>query len=238
MRNNWFRFKQFTVVQALSAMKVSTDACIQGAWSAANLDLAAGARVLDIGCGTGLLSLMLAQSAPNCIFDAIDTEASAIKEATENFSGSPWPDRLTAIHCSVQAYRPDKRYDCIICNPPFFHQHLQATEATRNKARHDIELNKNTLAQLSKNLLQKNGMVSVMYPAHEWEAWIQAATAADLHLMRRLDIFPSSKKSANRIVGIFSTASVTSIRYDELIIRDEQNQYSDAYKRMMYPYYL
>eukprot|EP01136_Pigoraptor_vietnamica_P012822 Opistho-1_new@53158 len=117
MSNHYFQFKQFTIHQDKCAMKVSTDACIQGAWTPIANDVV---HVLDIGTGTGLLSLMLAQRNSNIHIDAIELDADAARQAQENISASPWADRVDVMQGDVTAYQFAKQYDMVICNPPFF----------------------------------------------------------------------------------------------------------------------
>ena len=240
MANTWFKFKQFTVVQQRSAMKVSTDACIQGAWTARFINKQNGSDmdILDIGTGTGLLSLMLAQETSPKSIDAIDTDADAAEEAGFNFATSPWQHRLNISHTALQAYTTGKQYDYIICNPPFFHNQLHANGAARNTARHDISLSKKELARYASALLKKTGFISVMFPASEWDEWLTVALGEGLAVNTCLYIFPHAGKPANRIVGIFSSTPPLAQQLQELIIRDEPDQYSIAFKALMQPYYL
>src|SRR6218665_3507359 len=151
-------------------MKVSTDACIQGARAAA-WPLPEPARILDIGTGTGLLSLMLVQRYPGSHIDAVELNPDAFMQAERNFRISPWHTNLHANQGSLQDYArrdsPD-RYGFIICNPPFFHNHLQAQQQARNDARHSIALSKEELAETVSFLLREQGVFCVMYPQTEW----------------------------------------------------------------------
>ncbi|MGI9526697.1 MAG: tRNA1(Val) (adenine(37)-N6)-methyltransferase, partial [Weeksellaceae bacterium] len=110
-----FKFKQFNVEQKLSAAKVGTDGVLLGAW--VNLD-PTPSKILDIGTGTGLIALMLAQRSPLSYITALDIDKDAIVEASLNFENSPWPDRLNAVHTSLQAYNTEEKFDLIISNPP------------------------------------------------------------------------------------------------------------------------
>lgn len=119
MPNNWFRFKQFTIQQEDAAMKVGTDGVLLGAWASVPEP---GSRVLDVGTGTGLIALMIAQRAGDVRVDALEIDASSASQANENFQNSPWKERLNCVHSSFQDYASqcDLPYDLIICNPPFF----------------------------------------------------------------------------------------------------------------------
>ena len=118
--NSWFQFKQFTVHQDKCAMKVCTDACLFGAWVANKLvqNKITAKNILDIGCGTGLLSLMLAQKT-NAVIDSVEIDASAFDQAKQNISLSSWKEKIQLYHNSINNFEPLTRYDFIICNPPF-----------------------------------------------------------------------------------------------------------------------
>lgn len=224
----------------MNAMKVSTDACIQGAWTAEFIRNQGkeGIEILDIGTGTGLLSLMLVQELVQIAIDGIDTEKAAVMEAGINFANSPWKQQLHAKHASLQNYQPGKLYDYIICNPPFFHKQLQATGASRNTARHDILLSKSDLAYYASQLLKTSGYLSVLFPCSEWEGWLATANAEGLNLYSQLLVFPRSNKPANRIIGIFSKTSGNNTLSNDLVIRENDNQYTAAFIQLMQPYYL
>ncbi len=244
MRNSWFRFKEFTIIQEHSAMKVSTDACIQGAWAASLIqsrfqrNSTEETHLLDIGTGTGLLSLMLAQILANCKIDAIEAEPTAAQEAAYNFEASKWSDALSVQQTTLQQFETDKQYDFIICNPPFFHKHLQAPDIARNKARHDIGLSKEELAFHAHRLLADGGLLCVMYPATEWDAWLKAAAGKGFKRVAQLDIVPASNKPANRVVAFFSLQKNITPTQEILHIRDAENSYTKAFQEMMQPYYL
>jgi tRNA1Val (adenine37-N6)-methyltransferase len=145
MANSYFDFKQFRIEQGNCGMKVSTDACIQGAWT----PVPHGAcRILDAGAGTGLLSLMLAQRAPEVMIDALEIDEAAAIQAGENISASAFADRIHIHHQDVRSFQPEDQYDLIICNPPFFINSLNSPEAARNLARHNHTLQQKDLLDL------------------------------------------------------------------------------------------
>ena len=131
MSNTYFQFKQFTIHQDKCAMKVCTDACMLGAWTAGKLGGSGINNILDIGCGTGLLSLMLSQKI-NASIDAVEIDADAAKQAGENISASPWAANIRVIHTSLQEFMPKKKYDLIICNPPFYENDLRSEHENKN----------------------------------------------------------------------------------------------------------
>jgi tRNA1Val (adenine37-N6)-methyltransferase len=244
MANNWFQFKQFRIAQDQCAMKVSTDACIQGAWAAeAFRRQAGGGDVLDIGTGTGLLSLMLAQHMPASRFDGIEIDTAACNQACSNFAGAPWKDRLRAVQTSLQEYTAAqvKRalYQFIICNPPFFHNQLQAEERSRNLARHGIIMGKEELAFSVSKLLLPGGMFCVMYPSAEWPEWHEAAGAHNLHLRNLLNIQPKPASPPNRRIGIYSgTNNGQPAISEDLVIYSAPGIYTPEFSRLLAPYYL
>ena len=136
MSNTYFNFKQFSVKQDKCAMKIGTDGVLLGAWT----DVGSASTILDIGTGTGLLALMLAQRSPAYIF-AIECEYGAIQQAGENFTKSKWKDRLTLFSLSLQEHLlSGKQYDLVVSNPPFFENSLKSPMESRNFARHTVSL--------------------------------------------------------------------------------------------------
>lgn len=240
MPNSWFQFKQFRVQQDRCAMKVSTDACIQGAWAAIQFPGKASQRVLDIGTGTGLLSLMLAQTLPDAHIDAIELNMEACAQAAGNFALSPWADRLkatpTALADFIEVATPS--YDLIICNPPFFHNQLQAAQTARNDARHSVALDKETLAAAIAQLLSPEGYCCVMYPEREWLDWRHTATAHQLCAEKILEVQPGATAAVNRVIGIFRRQETSRTGMEKLIIYQENKQYTDGFRQLLAPYYL
>lgn len=247
MPNDWFQFKQFTVRQDRCAMKVSTDACIQGAWAALQVQQLTGeqdatGRILDIGTGTGLLSLMLAQLSPNACYEAIELNREAWEQAAANFEASPWTKQIKAYllplasFLQAQEASPGK-YDFIICNPPFFHNQLQASSKTRNEARHSVTLSKKELALAVALLLEDKGQFCVMYPASEWADWLQTANKEELYPAHILKVHPRANLAANRVIGIFSKEDIDVVQ-EQLVIYEEDKSYTASFRNLMQPYYL
>lgn len=203
MANTYFQFKQFTVHQDKAAMKVSTDACIQGAIAAQYWQNNPPGKILDIGSGTGLLSLMLAQALPAAEITAMDIDEQAFLQTKENFLVSPWKERLEARHSALQSFENNASFEAIICNPPFFHKHLNSTENSRNIARHDEGLSKAVLALHISKLLSASGTCCLLYPATEWEAWMSAAQQNNLFPEQIIRIQPYPDKAPNRVIGFF-----------------------------------
>lgn len=248
MPNDWFQFKQFRIEQDLCAMKVSTDACIQGAWASKWLQLnrpAAGSKILDIGTGTGLLSLMLAQLNPENSIDAIELNRDAFLQAKQNFSSSSWANKLMAHHCSLNDYlvesehdQENKLCDFIICNPPFFHNHLQAQQKARNDARHSISLSKEELAHAVSVLLYEHGFFCVMYPQTEWGDWLKTSQDHNLYPLFTIEVKPKASMIPNRIIGLFSKKDNQLSKTETLVIYEEDKSYTGQFKALLQPYYL
>jgi tRNA1Val (adenine37-N6)-methyltransferase len=247
MPNDWFQFKQFKIEQDLCAMKVSTDACIQGAWASKWLQLnrpEAELKILDIGTGTGLLSLMLAQLNPESSIDAIELNRDAFLQAKQNFNSSPWANKLTAHHYSLHDYLvsgsngESKLYDFIICNPPFFHNHLQAQQKARNDARHSISLSKEELAHAVSILLHEQGFFCIMYPQTEWNDWLQGSQDHGLYPLFTIEVKPRASMAPNRIIGLFSKKDNQHSETETLVIYEEDKSYTTQFKALLQPYYL
>ncbi|RYE25873.1 MAG: methyltransferase domain-containing protein [Sphingobacteriales bacterium] len=232
--NSYFQFKQFRIEQDRCAMKVSTDACIQGAWTPV---LPGVKNVLDIGAGTGLLSLMLTQKNDSIKIDAIELDSDAAAQADENFRSSPWNDRLHVFQGSVQSFTKEKKYDLIICNPPFFNNSLLGPDAIRNTARHTNELSYLDIIDAMENLLGADGYASILLPTAEHKVWSQQVAEAGWFIHVELQVQPLPHKSANRIVSICSRKE-SPTRIEQLCIYKQQGIYTDAFVELMHPYYL
>lgn len=233
MGNSYFRFKQFTVQQAGSAMKVCTDACIQGAFTAAFAKDAPG--ILDIGTGTGLLSLMLAQQSPAAI-DALELDEAAFRQATANFEASPWQHRLRAIHADVQDYRPEKPYAFIITNPPFYENDLKSPDGRRNAAMHTTTLDYEALLTAILRLLAPGGRFSVLLPYAGFQRFREMAGAAGFTLQELLEVRQTTGHGFFRSVGIFGEGGETHTR--ELSVYDAQRRYTPEFTDLLKDYYL
>lgn len=235
MGNSYFKFKQFTIHQDKCAMKVSTDACIQGAWTPIDNNVQ---RVLDIGAGTGLLSLMCAQRNSLVTIDAIELDKDAAQQAEENVSLSDWAIRINVIEADAVQYNYKHQYDLIIVNPPFFNNSLLGGDAQRNNARHTLTLSYENLFAIIKNNIANSGTCSVLLPAESFGVWEQLLSKAGWHIAHKLHVHPSEQHEYNRVVAVCAKQKNTDTVTGKLIIRDSKGQYKDAYKKLMRPYYL
>ena len=238
MPNDFFEFKKFRIQQDRCAMKVSTDACVQGAFFAHFLAQKKSIRrVLDIGAGTGLLTLMLAQALPQAVFTALEIDPEAAQQAKENMKTSAWSARITVDLQDFKSFESPTRFDAIICNPPFFKNHLKSQNQGRNKARHDDGLSKIALAKGVMKYLSEGGVFCVLYPFSEWDDWLESAIEAGLRQQHTVMIRPNPQKAVNRVLGIFSK-NADKATQEALCIYDASGTYSNAFCRLLAAYYL
>ena len=229
-----FRFKQFIVHHDRCAMKVGTDAVLLGAWT----NVAGAKTILDIGTGSGILSLMLAQRTPsNTKIDAVEIEQSDFLQATENARHSPWPEKINVHHTSIQTYQTQTQYDLIICNPPFFVNSLLPPSPSRKQARHTGALSNGDLLAAVKRLLSRAGTFSVILPTAEGVQFQSAAKEFGLYPSRLLAFFPRKQKTSERWLMEF-TFKQQSAPTEKLILHDQGNQWSDEYKALTGDFYL
>ncbi len=236
MPNSFFQFKQFLIHQDRCAMKVTTDACLFGAIVANEIKRNASHVVLDIGCGTGLLSLMIAQKS-NATIDAIEIDEAAYQQAAENFAASPWPERLHAIHADAIHFTPDKKYDAIISNPPFFENDLKSGNEKKNAAKHDTTLTLEHLINIVDTHLTQEGIFAVLLPYHRTEEFITTAKEAALYLTQKILVKQTPAHNYFRGILFFSRIKSES-QQQELIIKDEQQHYTKDFMELLKDYYL
>ncbi|MDP3914198.1 MAG: methyltransferase, partial [Bacteroidota bacterium] len=175
-RNNYFQFKQFRIVQERSAMKVGVDGVLLGSWA----DISGAKRILDIGTGTGLIALMMAQRNPDAQIDALEIEPEAFQEAVFNIQQSPWNERIQIELCSFQEFsgKADLKYDLIVSNPPYFTNGHKAPLENRSTARHSDSLPLGDLISGAIGLLNKTGKIALVLPI---ESLQEITTLADLN---------------------------------------------------------
>lgn len=225
-------------------MKVSTDACIQGAWAAAEFAKIKKpeARVLDIGTGTGLLTLMMAQALRDAQFDAIEINKDAYEQAVYNFEISDWKRNLNAIHTSLSDFTASSgniaKYDFIICNPPFFQNHLESQSKARNDARHSQSLSKEALANAVVELLKEEGIFCVMFPETEWDSWVKTAREKGLYILKQLTVSPAITSKPNRIIGLMKKGRRGVSEVIHFQIYDAERNYTESMKILLRDYYL
>ena len=228
-----FKFKQFAIKQERSLMKVGTDGILLGAW--ANVD--APQSILDIGTGTGLIALMMAQRYPQARVDAIEIDEASALEAIDNAKNSPFTNRVNVIHTSLQKFTEEtsNRYDLIVSNPPFFN-----TGLARNAARHTRTLTHEILISCTKKLLHKKGQFCLILPKKEGEDFIELAKNHHLYLAEKVNVKPKPSKPIERLLLRFSNANPHEIIESELIIEEAGTQriYTKGYVNLTKEFYL
>ena len=230
-----FTFKQFFVDDNRSALKVGTDAVLLGAWA----DAAGCTTILDAGTGCGIIALMLAQRFQARIH-AIDIDPGSIEDARENFSRSPWSDRLSSEVADLRKYPAEHsgQYDLIVCNPPFYSNQLKSPSREKNISKHDNSLNFMEFLVAAERLLNRSGRISVILP---WEAHSEfniLAMGTGFHIWRETPVQTQAGKDDGRILLEYGLASPVSIRRSNLTIRDTNGNYTDAYKMLTGAFYL
>lgn len=218
-------------------MKVGTDGVILGAWTSVE-DCT---RALDIGTGTGLLALMLAQRESSLIIDALEIEKESAAQAALNFKNSRFSERITDHEISFREFCKDpasKYYDLIICNPPYFSESFRAPDPGRSLARHDDALSLEDLFEGSSPLLGSKGRISLVIPSGNVERCIDLAAAHALFPLRFLHIKGTPEKAETRTCIEFGSASMNAI-HESLVIEEEgRHNYSDGYKILTKDFYL
>jgi tRNA1Val (adenine37-N6)-methyltransferase len=235
MPNTYFQFKQFRIEQEHCAMKVGTDACILGAFLAGRI--AQDARVLDIGSGTGLLLLMLAQKNKGRM-DGIELEPGCFSQLAKNLGASPWKDRLQAIEGDIRQYHNVEKYDFIISNPPFYEDDLLSPSQPKNLAKHSAQLNLEELIQSIERLLGPLGSFGVLLPYHRSSYFETLAAQKHFYLLQKLFVRQTPEHRHIRSILYFSRERIAEPSESTLIIYSGQNNYSGEFVEMMKDYYL
>jgi tRNA1Val (adenine37-N6)-methyltransferase len=220
-------------------MKVCTDACIFGAWTAgkAGENRAEIKNILDIGTGTGLLSLMLAQKT-NAVIDAIEINADAWAQAGKNISGSSWGDQIKLQHISLQDFKPVIKYDLIICNPPFYEADLKSEDDNKNAARHDTTLKLSALIPFVKQHLKEDGSVAVLLPYHRTAYAKKLMEENNLFIEEILFVKQSPGHDYFRTILLCSPVKAEPVEANDLVIHNENRNYTTAFTALLKDFYL
>lgn len=195
MSKDSFKFKQFTIRQDRCAMKVGTDGTLLGAWATAPIG---PCRILDIGTGTGLIALMMAQRFQEAYVTGIDIDGEAVSQARENVQASPFANRVDIVEGDIVDYSADQPYDVIVSNPPFFVASLECPDNRRTKARHTSSLSYSMLFQTVRRLLSDTGRFSVVVPADYRLHLVSEATLNTMYLTRVCSVRTTPSKPIKR----------------------------------------
>jgi tRNA1Val (adenine37-N6)-methyltransferase len=218
-------------------MKVCTDACIFGAFIAQVLQQKSINNALDIGAGTGLLSAMVAQK-NICTIDALEIDNEAYNQCSQNFLQSPWPQQLNAINIDVTIFEPNKQYDCIFSNPPFFEADLQSNNSKKNTAKHDTGLTLQKLLVVVKKLLCKEGIFFVLIPYQRLTYFLELALQEKLFAKEILLIKHTAKHPFFRAIICLQQQQTELIITNELYIKEMDGSYSFPFVHLLKDYYL
>ncbi|HPT15303.1 MAG TPA: methyltransferase [Bacteroidales bacterium] len=229
-----FRFKYFSLEDKGATMKTGTDAVMLGAW--AGIDGAG--RVLDIGTGSGIIALMMAQQS-EAVIDAVEIDKTSAELAAANAAKSQWAGRINVIHASFQQFAAVtmNKYDIVISNPPYFRRSLKAPDASRCRARHDEELPVNELLAGIEKALAPGGKAHLVFPADDLQLWLDEALFVKLHCCRLTRVVSKSGKMPYRVLATF-THEVSELSENMLTIHHEDGTFTDEYRQLTADFYL
>lgn len=229
-----FRFKQFSVDDTHASLKVGTDAVLLGAWC----EVTGAKRLLDIGTGSGVIALMLAQRTDaRAHIDAVEVNPTDASQAKVNVLGSPWPRKVEVWQGPIQAFASDDPYDHIVCNPPYFTGSLLPPDPGRTRARHDTHMTLAALLDAVERLLHRTGTFSLILPPLTADEFIKMCASRSLFLCRSTLFFTRPGKPAARYLLSF-TRNREPVLESKLILYENGNQPSDAYRRLTGDFYL
>jgi len=229
-----FEFKQFRIVQHKAAMKVGTDGVLLGAWAS----VADARRILDVGTGTGLIALMLAQRS-DALIDAVEIDELACEEAKFNFEQSPWSDRLAIFHSDFHLFSglSTESYDLIVSNPPFFINSLKSSNEALAVARHNDLLSFSQIILGARQLLSRTGRLCIIIPFTSSVEFRECARLSGFYLRHQTNIIPKPDRTPKRVLLEFSLEADYPVN-SELTIMDEKGSFTEDYKKLTAPFYL
>ena len=232
-----FQFKKFTVEQDRCAMKIGTDGVLLGAWAPIDNN---PFSILDIGTGTGIIALMLAQRSGATQIDALEIDEDAYEQATDNFENSPWNDRLFCFHAALDEFieEPEDEYDLIISNPPFYTEDYKSDNEQRDLARFSYAMPFEDLIEAADLLLSENGIFAVIIPFKEEERFIDLCAEVELFPVKATRVKGSPKTPIVRSLLAFKRYELSVLEADELIIEINRHEYTDEYIELTKDFYL
>jgi len=232
-----FSFKQFSVEQDKAAMKIGTDGVLLGAWAPINQQTYS---ILDIGSGTGIIALMLAQRSDADQIDALEIDENAYEQAVENFENSPWSDRLFCYHAGLDEFmeEPEDEYDLIVSNPPFYTENYFSGDEQRDQARFTESLPFEDLVEAADLLLSENGIFAIVIPYKEEQKLIALARDFDLFPMKITRVKGTPTTEIKRSLLAFSRNLTENFQTDELTIEIGRHEYTPEYIALTKDFYL
>lgn len=232
-----FAFKKFSVNQDKTAMKIGTDGVLLGAWCPINKR---PNSILDIGTGTGIIALMLAQRTEAQQIDALEIEENAYEQAVDNFENSPWSDRLFCFHASLDEFvdDPEDEYDLIVSNPPFYVEDYKTNDTHRDLARFQDAMPFEDLVAAVDLLLSENGIFAVIIPFKEEERFMDLCAKMELFPIKITRVKGAHNTPIVRSLMAFKRFELTTLTSDELVIEINRHEYTDAYIELTKDFYL
>ena len=228
MANSWFQFQQFKIHQDRCAMKISTDAILLGSMADAHNP----SRILDIGTGTGVIALMLAQRFADAKITGVELDTDAASQAVENMSQSPFASRLALWHGRIQDFSEEEKFDLIVSNPPYFPDHLKSSDAKRNKALHTDSLSFEELIQKARKLLKDQGKFWIILPPRQLEDWKAQAGDAGFFEDKNIAVYDRDGKPILRVVASFSLQNLPPSK-TEIVLKGAEGAYTESYKKLL-----
>jgi tRNA1Val (adenine37-N6)-methyltransferase len=232
-----FQFQQFRIEQKNVAMKVGTDGVLLGAWTPVNDQIN---QVLDVGTGTGLVALMLAQRCPKAYIDAVEIDTSSARDAQKNFKNSPWSKRLHIENISFQKFfqQSQLNYDLIVCNPPFFSNCIRNKSNRKAAARHNDSLKQDDLIDGTLKLLSAKGALSVILPTSDYESFRMKIARFSMYEHCRLLVKPTPSKPVKRVIALWKKDFPHDLKSEEMVLEITRHQYSDYFRKITKDFYL
>lgn len=231
-----FSFKKFKIDQDRCAMKIGTDGVLLGAWTTI---AHSPASILDIGSGTGVIALMLAQRSTAKVIDAIEIDSDAYEQSVENFEMSPWGDRLYCYHAGLDEFveEVDDQYELIVCNPPFYTESVASGNLARDQARQSDFLPFHELVEGVSKLLTQDGFFTTIIPFKEKDTFIALAATVGLFPNACLSVKGNPTAAIKRVLLSFSKSN-KSYKEDELVIETDRHSYTADYVKLTKDFYL
>ncbi len=231
-----FQFKQFSLEQDQCAMKIGTDGVLLGAWTPIENN---PKSILDIGTGTGIIALMLAQRSFAEQIDALEIDENAYEQAIENFENSPWSDRLFCFHAGLDEFveEPEDEYDLIISNPPFYSENYKSDNTQRDLARFQDALPFEDLVEAADLLLSENGIFAVIIPYKEEEKFIDLCAEVELYPVKITRVKGTPTSEIKRSLLAFKRYELSVLTADELVIETARHKYTNDYINLTKEFY-
>ncbi len=235
MANTYFKFKTFTIEQQRCAMKVTTDACLFGSWVAGQLSNEK--QLLDIGGGTGLLSLMLAHNNQSAHITSVEIEPTCFQQLSENITNSNFAHQITPVLGNILNYHPHQKFNAIVSNPPFYENQLKSDNHAVNQARHDACLSLNDLFQVADKLLEDDGVFHVLLPFYRKGETLKIAATSGFGIKRITAVRQTPAHEPFRIMCKLLKGKCQSVE-DEIIIANKDGGYTASFIALLKDYYL